>query len=216
MKENMDAKPCVALKGLRVAFLNNVSQRFDERSLKKITRALEVAEDAHTGQTRDDDTPYILHPLRIAFFLLRELDIHDADILSAALLHDVAEDQERFTPDYIEAEFGARVSSIVRTLTKPSDSAKTREQINEVYFESLRYSDEDCKLIKLADKLDNIRDAVNCPYPAKQQRTVAEAKGFYLNSLAASLGDTRRKQIILKFMKKAIITLETQLGEGKN
>ncbi len=208
MKENMNEKPCVALKELRAAFLNRVVQRFDERSLKKITRALEVAEDAHAGQTRDDDTPYILHPLRIALFLLHEkLDIHDADILCAALLHDVAEDQERFAPDYIEAEFGNRVSSIVRTLTKPSDPDKTREQINEVYFERLRHSDEDCKLIKLADKLDNVRDAVNCPYPTKQRRTAAEAKDFYL-SLAASLRDTRRQRIILKLMNEAIATLE--------
>lgn len=212
MKENMNEKPCLALKELRATFLNNVSQRFDERSLNKITGALEVAENAHAGQIRDDDTPYILHPLRIAFFLLHELDIHDADILNAALLHDVAEDQEQFAPDYIEAEFGTRVSSIVRTLTKPNDPTKTREEINEVYFERLRHSDEDCKLIKLADKLDNVRDAVNCPYPAKQRRTAAEAKDFYL-LLAASLRDTRRQQIILKFMNEAIATIEAQISE---
>jgi len=195
MKENMNGKPCIALKELRTTFLNHVAQRFDECSLNKITRALEVAEDAHAGQTRDDDTPYILHPLRIALFLLQELDVYDADIFSAALLHDVAEDQERFTPDYIEAGFGSRVGSIVRTLTKPDEPTKTREEINQVYFERLRDSDEDCKLIKLADKLDNVRDAINSPYPAKQRRTAAEAKDFYL-LLAASLRDTRRQQII--------------------
>jgi len=195
MKENMNGKPCIALKELRTTFLNHVAQRFDECSLNKITRALEVAEDAHAGQTRDDDTPYILHPLRIALFLLQELDVYDADIFSAALLHDVAEDQERFTPDYIEAAFGSRVGSIVRTLTKPDEPTKTREEINQVYFERLRDSDEDCKLIKLADKLDNVRDAINSPYPAKQRRTAAEAKDFYL-LLAASLRDTRRQQII--------------------
>jgi len=206
MKDNISERLCTNLKELRAKFLNRVAQRFDWASLKKIRRALEVAEDAHAGHTRDDDTPYILHPLRIAFFLLQKLNIHDADILCAAILHDVAEDQERFTLDYIEAEFGARVSSIVRTLTKPSDPAKTRDEINEVYFERLLHSDEDCKLIKLADKLDNVRDAVNCPDSAKQRRTAAEAKDFYL-SLVDSLEDTLRRQIILKFMNEAIATL---------
>ncbi|MFQ6039707.1 MAG: HD domain-containing protein [Candidatus Poribacteria bacterium] len=216
MKKNTNGKLCVDFKELRAKFLNHIAQRFDGRSWKKIHRALEVAEYAHAGQTRDDDTPYILHPLRIALFLLHEkLDIHDVDILCAALLHDVAEDQERFTPDYIEAEFGTRVSSIVRTLTKPDEPTKTREEINEVYFERLRHSDEDCKLIKLADKLDNVLDAVNCPYPAKQRRTAAEAKDFYL-SLAASLRDKKRKQIILKFMNEAITTLEARISEEKD
>lgn len=207
MKHNISGKPCVALDELRSIFLNYIVQRLDARSIKKIRRALAAAEDAHAGQTRDDDTPYILHPLRTAFFLLRELGIYNADILSAALLHDVAEDHERYTSDYIEARFGTRVGSIVCTLTKPSEPAKTREQINEVYFERLRHSDEECRLIKLADKLDNVRDAVNCPYPAKRRRTAAEAKDFYL-PLAASLRDTERQQIISKFMNEAIVTLE--------
>jgi len=215
MKENTNEKLCVDLKGLRAKFLNRVAQRFDENSLKKIHRALEIAEEAHAGQTRDDDTPYILHPLRVALSLMQEFDIHDADILCATLLHDVAEDHKQFTPDYIEAEFGTRVGSIVRTLTKPEEPTKTREEINQVYFERLRHSDEDCKLIKLADKLDNVRDAINCPYPAKQWRTAAEAKDFYL-SLAASLRDAQRQQIILKFMKKAIATLEAQVSEEKD
>lgn len=110
---------------------------------------------------------------------------------------------------YIEAEFGPRVSFIVRTLTKPDASGKTREEVNKVYFERLRHSDEDCKLIKLADKLDNVRDAVNCPYPAKRQRTAAEARNFYL-SLAGSLSNIQHQQIFLDLLNKAIEFLENQ------
>jgi (p)ppGpp synthase/HD superfamily hydrolase len=207
MKENMNEKPCVALNNLRSAFLNHVAQRLDERSLTKITHALEVAEDAHAGQTRDDDTPYILHPLRVALSLMRELDIYDTELLCAALLHDVSEDQARFAPDYIEAEFGSRAGFIVRTLTKSNEPGKVREEANKVYFERLRHADEGCKLIKLADKLDNVRDAINCPDPEKRQRTVAEAKDFYL-SLASTLPDTTHREVILKLMNEAITTLE--------
>ncbi|MBI1926840.1 HD domain-containing protein [Candidatus Poribacteria bacterium] len=211
MRNNSDEKRCNTVKELRATFLNHIAQRFDERSFKPIHRALKLAEDAHAGQTRDDDTPYILHPLRVALSLMQELDGYDAELLCAALLHDVAEDHERFTSDFLEAEFGSRVGSIVRTLTKPKASEKTREQINELYFERLWGSDEDCKLIKLIDKLDNVRDAINCPYPDNRQRTASEAREFYL-SLAESLRDTRHRRIVLNLMNEAIDMLSMSVS----
>jgi (p)ppGpp synthase/HD superfamily hydrolase len=129
-------------------------------------------------------------------------------VICAALLHDVAEDHEQFNADYIEKEFGSRVGSIVRTLTKPDPAGKTREEVNAVYFQRLREADEETKLIKLVDKLDNVRDAVNCPDPAKRRRTAAEARDFYL-SLASTLQDAKRREVILEHMNAAITTLET-------
>lgn len=102
MKDNMSERLCINLEEFRATFKSHCAQHFDEHSLKKLHHALEVAESAHAGHTRDDDTPYVLHSLRIALFLLQELNIRGADILCAALLHDASEDQERFTPNYLD------------------------------------------------------------------------------------------------------------------
>jgi Guanosine polyphosphate pyrophosphohydrolases/synthetases len=59
----------------------------------KITRAFGIATKAHTGQFRNGNKvePYINHPLRVALILIEELNIHDVDLICAALLHDVLE-----------------------------------------------------------------------------------------------------------------------------
>jgi GTP diphosphokinase / guanosine-3',5'-bis(diphosphate) 3'-diphosphatase len=208
MKNNTSERLSTNLDELRSIFLNHSGHRFDEHSLMKIHRALEVAEEAHEGQTRDDGTAYILHPLRIALSLMQELNVYDEELICAALLHDAIEDQEQFTLDDMEDKFGIRISSIVRILTKPDKIGKKREEINKIYFERLERSDDDCKLVKLADKLDNVRDAVNCPDPKKRQRTAKDAKDFYL-SLIGSLRDDSLRQILLNQLKQAIDILET-------
>jgi len=188
-------------------FLNVLAITLEAASFKRVARALNAAGSAHRGQKRDDGTPYILHPLRVARSLVQELDLSDPDVLCAALLHDVAEDQKVLTLDDIKEEFGARVSGIVRTLTRPEKRGRTRQEINKIYFARLSRADEDCKLIKLTDKLDNVRDAINCPDPAKRQRTIAEARDFYL-SLAFSLESDKHRRVLLNSFREAIHVAE--------
>lgn len=207
MKKNVCKKLCVNLTELRSIFINHIAQRFQGSSLKKIHRALKIAENVHKGQRRDNGKPYLLHPLRIALSLMQELNINDADLLCASLLHDVLEDHEHLSHESIRVEFGERVSSIVKCLTKPNNLGKTHEEVNEVYFKRLEESDEDTKLAKLIDKLDNLRDAVNCPDNEKRLRTIEEAKNFYL-SLASSLKDSNHRRITLNLLNEAITTLE--------
>jgi guanosine-3',5'-bis(diphosphate) 3'-pyrophosphohydrolase len=190
--------------------LGHAAHRLDEQAYHKISHALAVAEEAHSGQVRDDGTPYFLHPLRVALSLAEELDVWDPDLLCAALLHDAVEDRKQLTSAHIDTEFGARVGHIVRVLTKPNNPTKAREEINRYYFSRLLRADEDCKLVKLADKLDNVRDAINSPDLAKRQRTAAEAKDFYLKELAPSLLDVSRRQIIQDLLNSAIEMLESQ------
>lgn len=188
---------------LHTGFLDHVGQHLDTHSYRKVSRALEFAERIHADHVRDDATPYILHPLRTALFLMQELDIYDTDMTRAALLHDVVEDHDQVTHEHIEEDFGARVGYMVRVLTRPDISAESREETNNVYFAGLLDSSEECKLIKLADKLDNLRDSVNCPDPEKRQHTVSEASDFYI-PLSDSLTNIRRRQIITKAMNDAI------------
>jgi GTP pyrophosphokinase len=187
--------------------LDGVIARLEEEAQARMYRALALAKEAHSGQVRDNGTPYLAHPMRVALSLARELDVWDADLLCGALLHDVLEDDENLTPADIMIGFGARVAHIVEVLTKPSAPELTREERASIYFSRLLAANDECKLVKLVDKLDNVRDAANSPDLKKQIRTAAEAKDFYLD-LASTLSNVRRRETILGLLQDAIQVLE--------
>ena len=190
---------------LRARLLESAKQHFDPGTALRITRALDLASSAHHGQTRDDGTPYILHPIRVALSLIEELGLNDADLLCAALLHDAVEDSADIRIERIQDEFGSKVRMVVEQLTKPI--AATRTEVNGVYFQRLRTIAEESKLVKLLDKLDNVRDSPNCPELAKRRRTLEEAESVYL-PLAGSLKDPNMRSKIECLMQTAIDSAE--------
>src|SRR5438309_4810174 len=80
-----------------------------------ITRAYEVAADAHRQQVRKSGESYIHHPLAVAA-IVAELGLDDITI-AAALLHDAVEDTG-VTIEQLEREFGPEVAAIVDGVTK--------------------------------------------------------------------------------------------------
>ena len=188
---------------LEVALMEWSGYHLAVESVPTLVQAMTVARQAHNGQVRDDGTPYIAHPLRVALSLAQEFDVDDPDLLCAALLHDAVEDAAHLTAAQIEQDFGPRVGHIVQLLTKPSDPTLGRAEINRIYFGRLAQADEDCKLVKLADKLDNLRDAVNSPNLTKRRRTAEEAQKFYL-ALAQGLEDALRRQRVLERINQAL------------
>ena len=185
----------------QLKLLQLTGQRFQPDAGRRIKQALELASSAHAGQARDDGTPYILHPVRVALSLIEELGLNDADLICAALLHDSVEDNMHIGLQQIEAAFGPRVRVVVEQLTKPR--AATRAEVNAIYFLRLQSAAEDSKLVKLMDKLDNVRDSANCPEPAKRQRTLEEARTVYL-PLAGGLRDRRLRSAIERLLRTAI------------
>ena len=127
--------------------------------LNKVLCAYELATDVHQFQRRNDGTPYFWHPTRVTRILLEELDITDPDILVTGLLHDTLEDSDILTPEVIEYNFGEYVSFLVETLTKEVrvEDGPLRDQIDREYVDRLMKSPEDCRIIKLCDRLDNLR-----------------------------------------------------------
>lgn len=127
--------------------------------LNRILCAWDMAQNVHQFQQRNDGTPYTWHPTRVAKILLDELNITDPDLLCAALLHDVLEDSDILTPEVIVYNFGDYVSYMVEMLTKEIGikDGPLRQKIDTEYIERLRNSSEDCRLVKLADRLDNLR-----------------------------------------------------------
>jgi GTP diphosphokinase / guanosine-3',5'-bis(diphosphate) 3'-diphosphatase len=118
----------------------------------------------HRDQRRNDaDTsPYINHPIALADTLANEAGITDPITLIAALLHDTIEDTDTSHQE-IAAEFGAEIANLVDEVTDDkllSKLDRKRLQIEQAAGISVR-----AKLIKLADKISNLRD-INKSAPA--------------------------------------------------
>jgi len=120
-----------------------------------IAKALELAERAHAGQTRNGSggMAYIHHPVAVAE-LLAEHGFDEATV-AAALLHDVVEDSEA-SIDEIAAGFGPRVASLVAALTE-DESIEPFERRKDAHRHHVEEIDGDAPAIYAADKLSNIR-----------------------------------------------------------
>lgn len=126
----------------------------------EVARAEAFARERHEGQVRrDGHTPYVVHPMRVAR-RLGDAGVADPDLHCAALLHDVVEDTLRPGEDAegllweIHGRFGRRVADLVEELTKAPAGVESRRQYD---WSFARKSAEAC-VVKLADRLDNLRD----------------------------------------------------------
>jgi guanosine-3',5'-bis(diphosphate) 3'-pyrophosphohydrolase len=125
--------------------------------LTLLLRALAFAAHKHRDQRRKDRaaSPYINHPIALANVLAREGRVADIDTLCVALLHDTVEDT-RTTYQELKATFGARIARTVLEVTDNKRLRKhTRKRLQVEHAPSLSRS---AKLVKLADKICNLRD----------------------------------------------------------
>jgi (p)ppGpp synthase/HD superfamily hydrolase len=116
-------------------------------------RALAYARAEHGSQTRrGSDTPYWVHLVRVAMELAR-WQVATPALLQAAILHDTVEDTHA-TVEEIRAGFGDEVAGLVSWLTCPrGDQAELREY----YARLQREGPREAQLLKLADRVDNLR-----------------------------------------------------------
>ncbi len=130
--------------------------------LKLVLRAAEFAADRHRTQRRKDAeaSPYINHPLAVAAILAEEGDVTDATVLAAALLHDTVEDTETSIVE-IEQLFGHDVARIVAEVTE--DKSLDKAERKRLQVERAHHKSQGAKLVKLADKIANLRDIATCP-----------------------------------------------------
>ncbi|HCN05447.1 MAG TPA: hypothetical protein DIS79_07485 [Bacteroidetes bacterium] len=135
-----------------------LSAKADPLALPKVLDAYEMSRSVHEHQRRNDGTPYFWHSSRVVKILIDEAAVFDTDVLIAALLHDVLEDSDVITKGVLEYNFGSYVAYIVETLTKDLERAKTDpDSVDLHHVRTLRQASEDCLLIKLASRLDNLR-----------------------------------------------------------
>jgi GTP pyrophosphokinase/guanosine-3',5'-bis(diphosphate) 3'-pyrophosphohydrolase len=157
----------------------------DENLLNK---AYVYAVRMHGSQTRASGDPYFAHPIEVAG-ILTEYRLDTATIVTA-LLHDVIEDTPVSRAD-IENLFGAEVAELVEGVTKLSKLELTAEHMRQA--ENLRKfilaisKDVRVLLVKLADRLHNMRTIGFIKTPAKRERIARETLDIYA-PLARNIG----------------------------
>jgi len=124
--------------------------------LALFTRAAHFAAHAHRDQRRKGASahPYINHPLDVAAILASIGDVKDPVTLAAGVLHDVVEDTEATLEDLTRA-FGSAVSGIVAECS--DDKTLPKEARKEAQVRHARGASREARLVKLADKLSNLR-----------------------------------------------------------
>jgi guanosine-3',5'-bis(diphosphate) 3'-pyrophosphohydrolase len=124
--------------------------------------ALAFAAEKHRHQRRKDvhASPYINHPIALARVLAVEGGVDDPEILAAALLHDTVEDTQT-TAAELRERFGNRVAGIVLEVT--DDRTLPKAERKRAQIEHAAHLSADAKLVKLADKICNLRDIAAHP-----------------------------------------------------
>jgi guanosine-3',5'-bis(diphosphate) 3'-pyrophosphohydrolase len=133
-----------------------------ESDLKLLLKALDFASRKHKDQRRKDKeaSPYINHPIFLASILCNEGHVSDAETICGALLHDTIEDTAT-TPEELSAEFGPAIRDIVLEVTDDKSLDKAERKRRQI--EHAAHVSSKAKLVKLADKIANLRDLVNSP-----------------------------------------------------
>ena len=134
--------------------------------------ALAFAADKHRNQRRKDAeaSPYINHPIMLAKILSVEGGVEDGLVLCAAVLHDTIEDTETSYPELAE-QFGREIAEVVREVT--DDKSLPKAERKQLQIDHAPQLSRAAKLVKLADKIANLRDVADHPpsqWPLERRR----------------------------------------------
>lgn len=129
--------------------------------MELVMRAAAFAAEKHRMQRRKDaeSSPYINHPIQLAYILVQE-GIEDSTVLASALLHDTIEDTKT-TLDEIEIVFGYEIARIVDECS--DDKSLTKMERKQAQIEHAGKISPKAKLVKMADKIANVSDIDGAP-----------------------------------------------------
>jgi len=153
--------------------------RFDEQMLRK---AFHICYDAHKNKLRKSGEPYYTHPLEVARIVIKEIPLDDISV-AAALLHNVVDEGEKYSMQDLRHDFGPQVAQIVEGVSKIK-YVESQHINTDAQMESYRrlllalFKDVRIILVKLADRLHNMRTLENLPEES-QRRTSIETLEIY-------------------------------------
>lgn len=139
----------------------------------KLYAAAFAAERHRFQRRKGDDSSYICHPLRVGL-MLSSYDNQNDNLIVAGILHDTVEDTATSLGD-IKFLFGVEVAKIVDEVSDDKSLPKvTRKKLQ---VENASKKSRNAQLIKLADKIDNLRDLTRVP---PKGWTVDDIRGYFL------------------------------------
>jgi len=167
-------------------------------------KSLRYATKSHAGQSRSDGSAYIEHPKRVARLLRQHKTSKNlSQLIQAAYLHDTIEDTDT-THDDLHKMFGGLVASLVQELTSDKEEiskiGKT-EYLSQKMAKMTSYA----LAIKLADRLDNVRDITTAKTPEWRIRYRAETLGI--------LKRLESDRVLSASHRKLIASIKTKLDE---
>ena len=129
--------------------------------LAALLQAINFAAEKHRNQRRKDKdaSPYINHPIALAT-LLATARIDDLKVLQAAILHDTIEDTDTSYEELVD-KFGEAVAGVVMEVTDDKSLEKSRRK--ELQIEHAPNVSREAALVKIADKICNLRDVAAAP-----------------------------------------------------
>lgn len=187
-----------------------------------IQKAIITAMDAHKEQLRKGTkTPYIVHPMEVAF-ILSQNGVSE-DIIIAGLLHDTLEDTQ-VTEEKILQDFGSHILELVTGASEPEklidkgiilnkntindiDDKETWEVRKQHTIDYLRQAPLEIKLVSCADKLSNIRSMVR-DYQTEGEKlwdrfnANRDQQKWYYQELVKSLDDLNDYYMYQEFREK--------------
>ncbi|GET27756.1 bifunctional (p)ppGpp synthetase/guanosine-3',5'-bis(diphosphate) 3'-pyrophosphohydrolase [Prolixibacter sp. NT017] len=164
--------------------LKSFNRPLTDEAKALIVKAFNFANKAHLGVRRKSGEPYIVHPIAVAKIVTSEIGL-GAKSATAAILHDVVEDTDYSLQD-IENMFGEKVANLVDGLTKLSGTFDSKQAVNFRKMLLTLSNDVRVILIKLADRLHNMRTLDSMP--RNKQLKIAGETLYVFAPLAHRLG----------------------------
>jgi guanosine-3',5'-bis(diphosphate) 3'-pyrophosphohydrolase len=160
------------------------------QSIRLVSEAAELAAQRHSGMARKGrgNQPYINHLAEVANLLSQATSCEDAELVAAGWLHDTIEDTET-THDELARRFGLRVADLVAEVT--DDMTLPRGERRQKQVEDASNRSAGAKLIKIADKISNIR-ARMVPAPSREELDdLVDYLGFAEKVVAGCRGESK-------------------------
>ena len=178
-----------------------------QQNLGLIIKATQFAADKHRNQRRKDAdaSPYINHPIALASTLCNEGNVEDPVVLCAALLHDTIEDTDTTSQELTET-FGTEIAKVVLEVT--DDKALAKAVRKEEQVKHAPHISTEAKLVKLADKICNLRDILASP-PADWS---AERKQAYFEWAARVVAGLRGVHLGLESVFDGLYARRTEFA----
>ncbi|MEO1219387.1 MAG: HD domain-containing protein [Bacteroidota bacterium] len=188
---------------LETTLLNKLQQASVDMHM--IHKAIDIIKRYHGGVKRKSGEPFFTHPIAVALILFDYAQ--DQDTLLAALLHDSVEDTRLSTVE-IKAMFGETVGFLVAKLTDLEDDIrKISLEPHENIERLINYEDKRVALIKLADRLHNMRTIEGHPSLTKQKILAKETIMFFV---------PMAKYLALDHLAEELNTLSLRVLSGKS